>query len=286
MVRPGVARSVAAAFVVLTILAVGCAGGPSIDRSYTAVSQGSRAQYLILHFTWEDWPTSLEILTRGRVSSHYLVRDDPVKVYRLVDESRRAFHAGTSSWQGRSNLNSASIGIEIVNAGNRLAADGGVVWHPYPDAQMDAVVRLVQWIVERHDIKPENVLGHSDIAPLRKVDPGPLFPWRRLADAGLILWPDPNQVAERLAVFESDIPTAAWFQQKLTEHGFAITQTGAFDAETQMLLAVFQMKYRPALHDGRADAETAAMLDVITARPPDSSPNSAASPADRAPAWR
>jgi N-acetylmuramoyl-L-alanine amidase len=251
---------------VLALLA-GCASGPPIDRTYTAVSQGSRAQYLILHFTWEDWPTSLEILSRGHVSSHYLVRDDPVKIYRLVDESRRAFHAGTSSWKGRSNLNSASIGIEIVNAGNRPTEDGTVVWHPYPDAQIDAVVRLVRWIVDRHQIPPQNILGHSDIAPLRKVDPGPMFPWRRLADEGLIPWPDARQVAGLIAAHEAVPPTAQWFQRKLSEHGYELPQTGEFDDETRLVLAVFQMKYRPARHDGSADAETAAILDVMTTLP-------------------
>jgi N-acetylmuramoyl-L-alanine amidase len=248
-------------------LLAACAGGPHIDRTYSAVSQGSRVQYVILHFTWEDWPTSLEILSRGPVSSHYLVRDDPVRIYRLVDESRRAFHAGRSSWRGRSNLNSASIGIEIVNGGNRADADGNVVWQPYPDAQIDAVVRLVEWIVARHDVPPQNVLGHSDIAPLRRLDPGPLFPWRRLAEAGLIPWPDENLVAERLAVYQGELPPIPWFQQKLAEHGFEIEQTGELDDATRRVIAAFQMKYRPARHDGEPDAETAAMLDAITTRP-------------------
>jgi N-acetylmuramoyl-L-alanine amidase len=248
-------------------LLAGCASGPAIDRSYTSVSQGSRAQFLILHFTWDDWPTSLELLSRGPVSSHYLVRDDPVRIYRLVDESRRAFHAGASSWRGHGNLNSASIGIEIVNAGNRPTDDGGVAWHPYPEAQIDAVVRLVKWIVERHGIPPQNVLGHADVAPLRKVDPGPLFPWRRLADEGLIHWPDAERIAERQAIHERDLPPVGWFQQKLAEHGYGIVQTEEFDDQTRLVVAVFQMKYRPARHDGELDAETAAILDVITTRP-------------------
>lgn len=258
------ARSLRAALVAGILLAAGCARGPSVDGSFTAVSQGSRAQYLILHFTREDWPTSLEILARGPVSSHYLVRDDPVRVYRLVDESRRAYHAGAGSWQGRSNMNSASIGIEIVNGGDRPEADGSVFWHPYPQAQMDAVLQLVAWIVERHGIKPHNVLAHSDIAPLRKVDPGPLFPWRRLADAGLILWPDADRVAARMDAHAIDPPDAAWFQRMLTKHGFELNPTGELDDETRTVLAAFQMKYRPARHDGVADAETAALLEVIT----------------------
>jgi N-acetylmuramoyl-L-alanine amidase len=251
------------ALAALLAVVAGCASGPTIDRTHTAASQGSRVQFLILHFTWEDWSTSLRILTEGPVSSHYLVRDEPVRIYRIVDESRRAHHAGASSWRGHTSLNSASIGIEIVNGGNRQTAEG-VAWHPYPDAQIEAVIRLVKSIVERHGIAPRNILGHAEVAPQRKVDPGPLFPWRRLADEGLIPWPDAVRVEERRLVYEQSLPDAGWFQQKLGEHGFAITPTGAFDEETRKVIAVFQMRYRPATHDGSPDAETAAILDVMT----------------------
>jgi len=250
----------------LLVIAGGCASGPAIDRSYTAASQGSRVQYLILHFTWEDWPASLAILTEGPVSSHYLVRDDPVRIYQLVDESRRAYHAGASAWRGHTNLNAASIGIEIVNAGNRLA-DQGVDWQDYPDAQLDAVIELVKDIVARHGIRPANILGHSDIAPLRKLDPGPRFPWQRLAAEGLIPWPDAGLVAERRTAHETALPDIAWFQERLAAHGFAIERTGALDETTRRVIAAFQMKYRPARCDGQPDAETAALLDALTAPP-------------------
>ena len=246
------------------LLVAGCAGGARIDRSHEAASQGSRVQYVILHFTWDDWDSSLATLTTGPVSSHYLVRDDPVRVYQLVDESRRAYHAGESSWAGHTNLNSASIGIEIVNAGNRLA-DQGQPWQDYPPKQIDAVVALVEDIVRRHGIPPEHVLGHSDIAPLRKLDPGPKFPWHRLAAAGLIPWPDPVQVAARRAAFDAALPDVAWFQNRLAAHGYGIVQSGVLDDDTRRIIAAFQMKYRPARFDGEPDAETAALLYVLTA---------------------
>jgi len=267
MQRLGIGRlAVLATLAVLTLLAAACASGPAIDRTHGAVSQGSRAQYLILHFTLEDWAGALEILTAGPVSSHYLVRDDPPTIYQLVDESRRAFHAGVSGWRGHTNLNAASIGIEIVNAGNRLA-DRGTPWQPYPDAQIDAVLELVRWIVARHGIAPENILGHSDIAPQRKIDPGPLFPWRRLADEGLIRWPDDQRVAERRAIYEAAPPDVAWLQQSLARHGFEIIQTGVLDEQTRRVVAAFQMKYRPARYDGEPDAETCALLDVLNTAP-------------------
>jgi N-acetylmuramoyl-L-alanine amidase len=251
----------------LVCLAIaGCATRPEVDDSYTSISQGSRVQYVILHFTWADWEDSLATLTRGPVSSHYLVRDHPVRVYRLVDESRRAFHAGASAWRGHTNLNAASIGIEIVNAGNRLA-DQGVPWQAYPDEQIEAVVALVRDIMERHDVPPANVLGHSDIAPLRKLDPGPRFPWSRLAAEGLVEWPDPVLVDRLLRGHAETMPDPRWFQRKLREHGFALEETGEFDANTRTILAAFQMKYRPARCDGEPDAETAALLDALTTHP-------------------
>jgi len=162
----------------------GCASVPPIDTSYTSASQDSRAQFLVLHFTSEDFVSSLKTLTQGPVSSHYLVRDDPPTVYRLVDESRRAYHAGVSSWKGQTQLNAASIGIEIVNLGDKGTAEAPI-WHDYPKAQMDVVVALVKDIVARHEIRPDRILGHSDIAPQRKTDPGPCFDWLRyLADLG------------------------------------------------------------------------------------------------------
>lgn len=250
------------ALLALAIAATGCAVGPRIDTTYTAVSQDSRVQYLVLHFTSTGFDSSLEILTRGRVSSHYLVRDDPPTIYRLVDENRRAYHAGLSSWQGQTQLNAASIGIEIVNNGFRPGPNGGT-WEPYPERQMDAVLWLVKDIVKRHQVRPDRIVGHSDIAPQRKVDPGPLFPWKRLADEGLIPWPDAAEVARRLPRFEAELPDILWFQNTLSRHGFAVPVHGDLDEPTRRVVSAFQMKYRPARHDGLPDAETAALLDVL-----------------------
>ena len=254
-------RRLACAFI-LWLLA-GCAAGPRIDTTYTSVSQNSRVRYLVLHFTTTDFPESLATLTQGDVSSHYLVRDKPPTIFRLVDDSRRAWHAGTGSWKGNTELNASSIGIEIVNRGYE---DG--VWFDYPPEQIDAVVELVRKLVRDHDIGPDRILGHSDVAPQRKVDPGPRFPWKRLADAGLVTWPDPAIVAARRATYEGRLPGVAWFQQRLAQHGFAVPRNGDLDTETRNVLIAFQMKYRPARFDGMPDAETAAILDVLTSSGP------------------
>lgn len=244
------------------LLLVACAPVPHIT-SYQVRSQESRVQSVILHFTREDFPTALKTLTEGEVSSHYLVRDKPVEIYQLVDESQRAYHAGISSWKGRTFLNASSIGIEIVNAGDSLGPEG-ITYHDYPTPQIDAVIALLKDIVARHQIRPEYILGHSDVAPHRKTDPGPKFPWKRLADEGLIPWPERAAVTMRQEVYQAALPDLLWFQNKLIDHGFALTPSGTLNKETQEILAAFQMKYRPERYDGQPDAETAALLDVLT----------------------
>jgi N-acetylmuramoyl-L-alanine amidase len=254
----------------LAALAAGCASGPRIDTTYGSVNQDSRVQFLVIHFTNESFASSLKTLTEPSsrpVSSHYLVRDDPPIVYRLVDEGRRAWHAGVSSWRRVTALNAASIGIEIVNAGEKGSPPGSppgdLVFAEYPPAQIDAVVALVKDIVKRHGIAPQNIVGHSDIAPQRKVDPGPKFPWKRLADEGLIPWPDAERVAQRRAAMEQSLPDVLWFQEKLYRHGFEVPRNGELDEATVRVISAFQMKYRPARYDGMPDAETAAILDVL-----------------------
>ena len=252
---------------ILALLA-GCATGPigpKIDTTYTAKGQASRARFLVLHYTVSDNPTSIKILTEQQVSAHYLLTDHPQPIiYRLVDENRAAYHAGISSWKNFTQLNNSSIGIEIVNAGWTATPGGGRVFYPFPQAQMDALIPLLKDIVQRHGIAPENVLGHSDIAPQRKQDPGPLFPWARLAQEGLVLWPDANRVAAVRPAFDAVLPDVGWFQRKLATHGFAIQQTGVLDQQTRTVLSAFQMKYRPADFAGNLDAETATLLEVLT----------------------
>lgn len=247
----------------LALILAGCATGPRIDTTYSAVSQDSRVRFLVLHYTAVDSPGSLKILTQQAVSAHYLVDDKGGRIYGLVDENRRAYHAGTSFWRGYTQLNYNSIGIEIVNLGYKDTPEGRV-WIPYTGEQVESIVRLVKEIVKRHQILPENVLGHSDIAPQRKTDPGPLFPWKRLADEGLIQWPDAARVAQKQVEFNLALPDARWFQQKLALHGYLVPQSGQFDKETMNVISVLQMKYRPARFDGQADAETAAILEVLT----------------------
>jgi N-acetylmuramoyl-L-alanine amidase len=252
------------AVTLLIALLAGCATGPQYDKTYTAKGQSSRARFLVLHYTVSDRPSSIKILTEQQVSAHYLLTDDqkPV-IYNLVDENNAAWHAGNSSWKNFTQLNNSSIGIEIVNPGWKDTPNGRV-YAPFPQYQVDALIPLVRDIVTRHHITPDNVLGHSDIAPLRKQDPGPMFPWKQLADAGLVAWPDASRVAAVSPIFQTQLPEVAWYQKKLAAWGYGLVQSGNLDEQTRAVLSAFQMKYRPANIDGMPDVETAALLEALT----------------------
>jgi N-acetylmuramoyl-L-alanine amidase len=248
------------------LVLAGCAArypaGLDVDRSINAIGQDSRVRFIVLHYTAAGDASSLLTLSRGDVSAHYLVTDThPVRVYQLVPEERNAWHAGDSSWYGHTSVNNASIGIEIVNQGDTRSLDGTLRWEAYSEDQIQAVMLLVRGIAARHGVLPENIVGHSDVAPQRKVDPGPYFPWKRLAAAGLGRWFDETAAQGFQAFFDANgLPDAAWFQAQLERVGYAVPHSGVFDPETTRVIAAFQMHYRPQRCDGVADAQTAAVL--------------------------
>ena len=250
----------------------GCAsttpGGVPINTRYSAQGQDSRVLFLILHYTVADTPQSIKILTQEEVSSHYLLTDEtPPVIYRLVDEDRRAWHSGPSFWKGHGMLNANSVGIEIVHPGFRARPDGSREYLPFPKAQIDALIPLVKDIVKRHAIRPERILGHAEVLPQYKEDPGPTFPWKRLADEGIGTWPDAARVAAQRAVFAAALPDVAWFQEAMAKHGYFVPRSGVLDETTQRVISSFQMRYRPANFDGQPDAETAALVHVLTTPP-------------------
>ena len=251
------------ALIVSLLVLAGCASGPRYDTSHPSANHDSRVQFVIVHYTSASLQRSLQLLTHGEVSSHYLIGDDSRgTIYQLMDENLRAWHAGESEWQGRTWLNSSSIGIEIVNPGFKDTPTGRV-WFPYSEAQIQSLIVLLKDISKRQNINPRYIIGHSDIAPLRKLDPGPLFPWKRLAAEGLGLWPDEQAVIRQQAQLEAELPGISWFQTQLARLGYATPQTGELDVATRHVLAAFQMHYRPARFDGNPDAQTAALLLVL-----------------------
>jgi N-acetylmuramoyl-L-alanine amidase len=246
----------------LLLLLTACASGPKLDTSHPSVNFDGRAQFVVVHYTSASLERSLQLLTHGEVSSHYLIGDGPATIYKLVDESQRAWHAGESEWEGRTWLNSSSIGIEIVNPGYKDTPTGKL-WYPYSEAQVQALIVLLKDIVQRNHIEPRHIIGHSDIAPLRKLDPGPLFPWKRLAQEGLGVWPDERLVAQRQSQMMGNVPSISWFQQQLALLGYSTPQTGELDVTTRHVVAAFQMHYRPQKFDGEPDLQSAAILQVL-----------------------
>ncbi|MDO3528105.1 N-acetylmuramoyl-L-alanine amidase [Ralstonia pseudosolanacearum] len=246
----------------------------TIDASIQSPNQDSRVRTLVLHYTAESLADSIASLTdpQKQVSSHYLVPDaanggERFRIYSLAPESRRAWHAGVSYWQGERMLNASSVGIEVVNLGFP-AQDGNAPlmsrrWYPYPDAQIAVVGRLAADIVARHAILPRKVVGHADIAPGRKLDPGPLFPWKTLYEQfGIGAWPE----AEAIHYYQSHQPfrgNVAELQAKLLAYGYDTPQTGVLDTQTINVVAAFQMHFRPDRYDGAPDIETVAILDAL-----------------------
>jgi N-acetylmuramoyl-L-alanine amidase len=223
----------------------------------------ARPDILLLHYT--GMATTQAALARlcdpgPQVSSHYLVFEDG-GIVQLVPEARRAYHAGTSSWEGTTDINSRSIGIEIGNQGHDYGSP------EFPAAQIAAVIALCRDVVARWSIAPAHVLAHSDVAPDRKRDPGEIFPWARLAEAGVGLWVEPEPIVPGDALCPGDQGReVASLQRMLADYGYGITPNGHYDAATHEVVAAFQRHYRPTRLDGIADAATVRALEQLVAR--------------------
>ena len=193
----------------------------------------------------------------AKVSSHYFVGEDGV-VTQLVAENRRAYHAGISSWQTETDINSRAIGIEIVNGGHDFGCPD------FPALQIDAVIRLCKDIRTRWPIPHANVLAHSDVAPSRKQDPGEKFPWAALHAAGVGLWVEPAPMADGAALRIGDASDAVGnLQESLRSYGYAIGVTNIFDETTRDVVIAFQRHFRPQSVDGVADVSTVATLERL-----------------------
>lgn len=216
---------------------------------------------LVLHYT--GMRTGAEAIARlrdpeAKVSAHYVVDEDG-SILRLVPEERRAWHAGRGSWQGETDCNAASIGIEIVNPGHEFG------YRDFPDAQIDCVISLITDIRTRWTIPDARIIGHSDLAPDRKQDPGERFPWKKLAGVGHGLWFEPAQ--ERIEALGPPLSMGAdglgvvVLRAGLSRLGYGLTKGGLeYDDETRLAVEAFQRHWRPSQVDGVADGETRATL--------------------------
>lgn len=252
--------------------------GYKVTRNhFPAIAQNFRQKYVILHYTALDHDKSVRVLTTQAVSSHYLVNDSTdIEIYQLVDENKRSYHAGISSWRKDATLNDTSIGIEIVNEGFKVV-DGKRVFVPFPEYQVKKVAALVQDIVKRYQIPPTNVLAHSDIAPTRKQDPGPLFPWKKLYDEyGIGMWYDDATVQsfqsqiipEEFNAKINDMAFVMKVQIALKQFGYGITETGVWDDATKKTIEAFQYHFRPQNYNGKMDLETWAILQALIQKYP------------------
>jgi len=271
-----------------TAILTGCATQGKNTVMVESENQDTRVRIIVIHHTSEDFQGSLDILTKdsGRpVSSHYLVpepgdpsyKDKKLKVYQLVPEEGRAWHAGTSYWAGKTALNDMSVGIEIVNqtycrnaeqpapAGEAGQPPARICFYPdFPESQMDMVIDLLKGITARHpEVKPTDIVGHSDIAPQRKIDPGPRFPWQRLYRLGFGAWYDDDTVFRYWEQFRQSLPPVLTLQTALHEYGYAIELSGENDEQSQNVLRAFQMHFRPWLVNSEFDAETVAILYAL-----------------------
>lgn len=197
---------------------------------------------VVLHYTEMEREAALERLTdpEAKVSAHYFI-SEAGEVVRLVEEAKRAWHAGASYWRGHRDVNSASVGIELDHPGH------GLGYREFADAQIEALIPLLNDIVRRHDIPRANVVGHSDVAPARKTDPGELFPWDRLAEYRLCL-PRPEKL-ELGDPFDND----GAFYLALERFGYDIT-------DGRKAVEAFQRRWRPERIDGVIDGEVRAIL--------------------------
>ena len=214
---------------------------------------------VVLHYT--GMATGEAALARMRdpqskVSAHYMVEDDG-RVFALVPEERRAWHAGVSFWKGTRDCNGASIGVEIVNPGHDLG------YRPFPEAQIEALIALLGDVRSRWDIPDGRILGHSDVAPERKIDPGELFPWKTLAEAGHGLWVEPPIPPGAPLSQGDEGPGVFALQAGLTRLGYDNAPSGRYDEITATNVAAFQRHWRPEAFDGVADGQTRSRLMAL-----------------------
>jgi N-acetylmuramoyl-L-alanine amidase len=218
---------------------------------------------LVLHYTgMPDGPSALARMQENkepRVSAHYMVEEDG-RIFRLVPEDKRAWQAGRSSWRGQEDLNSRSIGIEIVNPGHEWG------YRPFPDPQITSVIALCKAILSRWPIPQTRIVAHSDIAPARKEDPGELFPWKRLSEEGIGLWPAKTRpepwMMHNVSLGDAGV-TVERLQSDLATIGYTVPVHGKFDEETAAVVRAFQRRWRQSRVSGEGDPETVSAVHEV-----------------------
>jgi N-acetylmuramoyl-L-alanine amidase len=242
------------------------------SANYGERANGRQPDMIVLHYT--GMPDAEGAITRlctdgTDVSAHYIVLEDG-RIVQTVPEAKRAWHAGSSFWAGEDDINSCSIGIEIINRGH----DWG--YPDYPSRQIAAVTALCRGILLRHEMPTHRVLGHSDVAPARKKDPGEKFPWHLLASSGVghFVHPAPIVPGDGLRI-GADGDEVRALQQALARYGYGIEVSGVYDAATSEVVSAFQRHFRPERIDGIADRSTFETLQALLVSLPEAGPDQA-----------
>jgi len=248
-------------------------------QTFQSESFSTRIRFVVIHYTSIDWENSLKVLTNERyeVSSHYLIPEggddtysDQIKIFQLVDEENRAWHAGISKWEERTNINDQSIGIELVNQAECSVRQGSqydytnnyiCLFSEFDSDQIDQLILLLKDILSRHDeIKPTYIVGHSDISPDRKFDPGPKFPWKKLYENGIGAWYDDQTFEKYKKQFKRKIPDINQIQCALKRYGYGIEITNKMDEQTFFVIRAFQYHFTPNKSDGSISVDTVSAL--------------------------
>ncbi len=246
------------------------------SQTYQATGKSERIKSIVLHYTVSDNARSIKTLTTGQVSAHYLILNhDDNKIYNLVPESERAWHAGDGGFAGRTILNDTSIGIEIVNAGiqpqyRKALKNSNLEYHPYDhyvefdELQIKKVAQLVQDLAARYSISPKNIIGHADMAPSRKIDPGAKFPWQQLyKEYGIGAW---YEDFDKQFFMHEDAFAAATIpeiKQAFRDYGYQINDSDKWDKASRNVIYAFQLHFRPQQPTGELDLETYAILKAL-----------------------
>ena len=280
-VRRAMSRLLKALFVLASL--AGCASSKFVFVKSENFDE--RIRHIVIHYTSENFEDSLRLLTKKTsypVSYHYLIPEGNdstylrarLKVHSLVRERDRAWHAGRSSWFGQSGLNYSSIGIELVNRSGcdrpiqEMVNDSDFYencqFREFDGRQIELLIQLLKEILDRYpNIDPINIMGHSDIAPSRKVDPGPTFPWRRLHKEGLGIWYDDDDYQHFIEHLRDNRPNIANMQKRLGELGYRLDVTGVEDSGSQSVVRAFQMRFREGVYSGFFDLETEAIIYAL-----------------------
>lgn len=251
---------------IMMMVLLACTNSPNYNidlNTHKATAYNNRVRFIVMHYTAGSDEGSLRTLTGPNVSSHYLVTTkmrDPI--YKLLPEEKRAWHAGISEFQGRTNLNDNSIGIEIVNKGYRVEGDKRI-FYPYEEGQILKVAHLLRGLVDRYNIDPTRIVGHSDISPDRKQDPGPFFPWERLyREYGLGAWYDMNYM-RNVTAQEYSAASIEDIQRLFRNYGYPIRVDGEWSEYNTKVVRAFQMHFRPRSYSGEMDIETYAIIKSL-----------------------